>query len=208
MSRKPIDEQQPSECRQAIWNWIRKYDKQNGPCAAFKLKDINVNLNSTSIRDYLNGLTNAEYLVCTRSLTPKGPDLYSLVKDVGVDAPRVRKDGTPVTQGQSRQQMWNTLRIIKCFSAADLAFNSSTPDCQVAESEAKGYISFLLKANYLRALSAGKPGHKPGTGTQARYMLIPSMWTGPQPPQIQRTKQLYDPNLKRVVWAKIEGGAE
>ena len=62
MSRKPIDQQQPSECRQAIWEWIRNYVREHGPSHAFFLKDIDVKLDVASIRDYLTGLFNAGYL--------------------------------------------------------------------------------------------------------------------------------------------------
>jgi len=196
VSRKPIDIQQPTECRQAIWDCIRQLDKERGPCAHFTIKDIDAKLDVGSIRDYLKGLTHAEYLVCSKNIRPGGLDLYSLVNDIGNDAPRVRKDGTPVTQGQGRQQMWNAMRILKTFRPSDLAFNASTDVHTVAESEAKTYCGALCKAGYLVGRSEGK------------FMLVPSMWTGPQPPQIQRTKQIYDPNLKRVTWSRIEGGAE
>jgi hypothetical protein len=196
MSRKPIDKQQPSECRQAIWDWIRIREGIYGPLAVFKLHDIDVKLEWVSIRDYLVGLVKAGYLVATKSGTSKDPVLYTLVKDTGVDAPRVRKDGKPVTQGQGRLQMWNAMQVIKEFSPRDLAFNASTELHTVAESEAKTYCAALCAAGYLVGRAAG------------RYMLVNAMWTGPHPPQIQRTKQVYDPNLRRVVWARIEGGAE
>lgn len=200
MSRKPIDQQQPTECRQAVWEWIRAYVAKHGASHAFFLKDIDVRLDPKSVRDYLTGLHNAGYLGVYNDPTanlPKGtPIAYYLVEDCGHDAPRVRKDGTPVTQGQGRRQMWNAMRILKNFSVIDLAFNASISECQIAEAEAKGYCAALCKAGYL----AGRANQ--------RYMLIAAMWSGPQPPQIQRTNQVYDPNLKRVVWSKVEGGAE
>ena len=196
MSRKPIDQQQPSECRQAIWEWIRKHDQEHGPCSSFTVKDVDVRLEVASIRDYLKALVNSGHLQCHKSLLPKGCDLFALVNDTGHDAPRVRKDGSPVTQGQGRQQMWNAMRILKTFRPIDLAFNATTDSHLVAESEAKSYCSILCRAGYLVI----RP--------QGRYMLVQSMWTGPHPPQVQRTKQVYDPNLQRVIWSRVEGGAE
>ena len=192
MSRKPIDKQQPSECRQAVWQWIRVND------GAFTICDLqrDISLDASSIKDYLTGLTNAGYLVATKGPRRMIATLYTLVNDIGNDAPRVRKDGTPVTQGQGRQQLWNAIRILKNFSVTDLTFNASTDDHRILESEARIYCVALCKAGYLV-----------GRANQT-YMLIPTMWTGPHPPQIQRTKQVYDPNLKKVVWSKIEGGAE
>lgn len=207
MSRKPIDKQQPTECRAAIWAVIRRLK-------TFTIKDLQfaVDLEKHSIYDYVVGLQKAGYLEATSlvavSIRDRDEIVYTLVNDIGIDAPRVRRDGTPVTQGQSRLQMWNAMQVLKKFCAADLAFNASTPACLVVESEAKNYISALHRANYLKLVSESKPGNKPGTGKQATYMLIPTKWTGPHPPQIQRTKQVYDPNLRRVVWSKVEGGAE
>lgn len=205
MSRKAIDQQQPSECRQAVWDWIRETSK------IFTVNDIamDVRLSESSIRDYLTGLVNAGYLITelvTLNQTPVR--YYKLVRDTGIDAPRVRKNGALVTMGQGRRQMWNALQVLKRFTAFDLAFNASTEACPVAESEAKHYIQMLHHANYLKLLTPGKPGHKPGTGKKAVYTLIPAMWTGPQPPQVQRTRQVYDPNLRKVVWSRVEGGAE
>lgn len=208
MSRKPIDQLQPFECRAAIWTAIRRLK-------TFDLDDLQmvVKLEKNSIQEYVTGLKKAGYLESAAwptdvPLCQRGKITYTLVNDIGIDAPRVRKDGSRVTQGQSRRQMWNALQVLKRFTPRELAFNAATPDCQVSEQEAKGYVSALHRANYLKLMTPAKSGHKPGTGKQAVYTLIPAMWTGPHPPQIQRTKQVYDPNLRRVVWAKVEGGAE
>lgn len=187
MSRKPIDQQQPTECRQAIWDEIR-----SNPEAPFTITEMSkmVKLEVSTVRDYIIGLYHAGYLM------KNNDKQYVLARDTGKDAPRVRKDGTPVTQGQGNRNMWATMRILKEFSAYDLAFNASTDDCTISGQTALKYIQALCKAGYLV-----------GQANQ-RYRLIPSMWTGPDSPQIQRTKQVYDPNLKKVVWARIEGGAE
>lgn len=200
MSRKPIDKQQPTECRQAVWDEIRKKGDWT-----FTIKELDVMLDATTIRDYLAALCKAGYLDAVSKGKRGEANVYRLVEDCGVDAPRLRKDGTPVTQGIGRQQMWNAMRILKEFTATDLAFNASTDDHRVAEGEAKSYCQTLDKAGYLVLKGQGS-GVK--SQSEARYMLIPQMWTGPHPPQIQRTRQVYDPNLRKVVWSKVEGGAE
>lgn len=193
MSRKPIDQQQPSECRQAVWEWIRAWH------GSFTTNDIlmTVRLDASTVADYLTGLVNApeQYLTARKSPSRGVLTQYVLNNDTGHEAPRVRKDGTPVTQGQGQQHMWNAMRILKTFTAADLAFNSTTDDVTVSPSTAASYCKALSKAGYL----VEKPG--------GRYMLITARWSGPQPPQIQRTKQVYDPNLHKVVWFRVEGGA-
>lgn len=204
MSRKPIDKQQPTECRQAIWEWVRNHGDQ-----PFATTDVDVNLDSSSVREYLAALHQAGYLDIISQGVRGEANIYRLAEDCGVEAPRLRKDGTPIASS-GRQQMWNAMRIIKQFTPTDLAFNATTDDLRVSEVDARSYCRALHKAGYLRVAVAHKTGRKgiPDSGKLTTYLLIPAMWTGPHPPQIQRTKQIYDPNLKKVVWSKIEGGAE
>jgi hypothetical protein len=197
MSRKPIDQQQPNECRQAMWDLIRKritissYDILYETC-----------LTKSIVSEYLTALVNGEYLKRLYSAPADVPwdrkahIYYTLINDTGHDAPRVRRDGTPVTQGNGRLQIWNAMQVLKTFSVQELAFNASTEQHTVAEAEAKTYCAALCKAGYLI-----------GQANQ-RYQLISAKISGPHPPQIQRTKQIYDPNLRKVVWSQITGGAE
>lgn len=188
MSRKPIDKQQPTECRQAIWDEARSLK-------VFSIRHMQVTLEWSSIREYLTALVKAGYLTRTDNSRAELIE-YTLVKDCGAEAPRLRKDGTPVTQGAGRRQMWNSIQILKKFSANSLAFNASTEQHSVSEAEANFYCKALCQAGYLIRQGVNK------------YALVPGKWTGPQSPQIQKTRQVYDPNLKKVVWAQITGGAE
>lgn len=153
MSRKPVDQQQPSECRQAVWDEIRG----RGESALFTMGEIAkcVRLDPSSVREYMTGLLNAGYLGThtIRRALDAGNILF-LERDTGHEAPRVRKDGTPVTQGQGQQHMWNAMRILKTFSAADLAFNSTTDDITVSTSTAASYCKALSKAGYRDGASA------------------------------------------------------
>ena len=86
-SRKPVDRLNGYDSREAIWRSIRA--RRN-----FTVKDVHLDttLEETSVRDYIRGLTNAGYLQEDKTVVPA---VYTLVKDIGIDAPRVRKDGTP-----------------------------------------------------------------------------------------------------------------
>ena len=202
MSRKPTHKLGADETRDAIWALIRAERSVTVSGIWAELR-----LGKDTIRDYLIGLTAAghlqkEMIPSSRPGTLKA--VYTLVNDCGVDAPRVRRDGTAITMGQGRVQMWNTMRVLKDFSFRDLAFHASTDACPVSESDAKHYVRYLSAAGYLATVTPGRPG------TLARYSLMTRSWTGPRPPQIQRLRQLYDPNLKKVVWSELDehGGAE
>jgi hypothetical protein len=166
--------------RQRIWEKIRSY---NG--VTFALADLIGDLPGTIHKDttriYVHSLVAAGYLE-----TEQG--FYLLVKDNGVEAPRVRKDGTEVTQGRTQENMWRTLRSLNhTVSYFELASMASTPDHPVSPAFARDYLANLHKAKYVNQI--GK-----------KYHLNPAMNTGPRPPMIQRISQIFDPNLGKVVW--------
>ena len=201
MSQKPIDKRSPLETREAIWAAIRNMKNFTG-------RDVWMQTccSKETVKEYLTGLTAAGYL--EKALQPCGSTIenrYTLVRDCGVEAPRVRRDGTEITQGRSRENLWRTMRILAEFSPRDLAIHASTEEVPVAETEAKSYIYYLHKAGYLALVKAAKPGSHVTPGLQARYRLLSSRYSGPRPPMVQRVKQVYDPNTRKVVWS---GGDE
>jgi len=198
MPRRPAhlvaDARRP-EGREVIWQAIRKLGQ-------FTTLDLEgeTYIKESTIRTYVMGLERAGYLERIEDAPPRVPGAFRaarwrLVKDMGVEAPRVRRDGTVVVQGLSREQMWRTMRILGTFTWRDLAVQASTEECPVAESEARHYCRYLHRAGYLHQVDAGGPG-RPGT-----YRLLPGRYTGPRPPMIQRVRQVFDPNLGEVVWS-------
>ena len=191
--RKPVDALTFKETRSAVWETIRGF--KGFP---FTLKDIAVrcDLDLSTIRGYVRGLESAGYLrrVVNGGIIGKAV-VWTLVEDPGVDPPRVRDDGTEVTQGRRREQMWRSMRILKAFDARDLAAAASTEAHAVNVEDAKTYLFYLHRAGYLTISQTHKQ-----TGGLTRYRFISSMHTGPLAPMVQRVKRVYDPNLGKVVW--------
>lgn len=191
--RKPVDKMTGNDSRDAIWKEIRRQK-------TFTIREIYLctDLEISSVRQYVTGLVKAGYVTEDRESLSVGmkvlqtPIKYTLARDVGIDAPRVRQDGSLVTQGQGTVNMWRTMRILGNFTARELAVSATTETCSVKEDTAKSYIGHLCNAGYLRK-------------TGDRYCFIPSRHTGPKPPMIQRVKRVWDPNLKKVMWSE-EGG--
>jgi hypothetical protein len=189
MPRKTVDKMNGPDSREAVWAAIRRLQ-------AFTVRELNMetNMNVKSVRDYVTGLAAAGYLEKAGAESTGAANVgntairWKLVRDIGVDAPRVRKDGTMVIQGRGRQQMWRTMRIIGTFSVLDLAVTASTEDCLIAEATAEEYIKFLRLAGYLKKVKGG-------------YRLLPGRYTGPKAPMIQRVKQVWDQNIKQVMWS-------
>jgi hypothetical protein len=184
--------------RQRVWDRIRALKGSD-----FDLAEITLGAECKStVRDYTIGLERAGYLVVTQAHISGGRNRqrrWQLARDTGAEAPRVRKDGTPVTMGLAQEQMWRTLRMLKAdTNARELAAHASTPDIPVRESAAHDYLRNLHLAGYLECV---KPGKGVGRGgIQARLRLISN--TGPRPPMVCRAHAVYDPNLGKTVWVK------
>lgn len=197
--RKPadlvIDERFP-QGRDAVWAAIRKLRN-------FTKLDLQATTRVPmgTLQTYLRGLTLAGYLQCSDT-PPRVASTWTLVRDVGVDTPRVTRDGKEVTQGSGRERMWRSMRILKDFSLVELVATASRGGAPVAKGEAGFYVGALLQARYLKSSVAAT-----STGRVARYLLVPAFNTGPRAPMVQKVKQVFDPNLGKVMWPReIAGG--
>lgn len=148
-----------------------------------------------TVADYLKALEAGKYLSSEKK--GQAARVYKLVKDTGIETPRVQRDGSPVTQGLCNEQMWRTMKRLKQFSSRDLAINASTDDQQVSEVQAQSYCTWLHKGKYLNVQSRGRKGRP----TVYRFVRD----TGPKPPQVQRIKQIFDPNTGKVAWSREIG---
>lgn len=187
--------------RQAIWAAIRA--NRDGFTVISLAKATKTHRDT--VRSYIMGLLAGGYIMVGTTDGPIPVAVFRLVNDVGVDAPRVTKDGKPVTQGAGREQMWRTMRMIHGdFSWRDLAIAASTAAVSVSEEDAKDYCANLAKAGYLIVAAKGKAIGgglgKGGTGIPTRYRFVPAKYTGPKPPMVQRVSSVFDPNLGKIVW--------
>lgn len=184
MARRSSD--QAGSPREAIWAAIR--GRQGG--LSFSVADIVAltEANGKTVRDYFKALTAAGYLQ-EEGVVPGHAARWRLVRDIGQEAPRVRPDGSAVTQGTATEQLWRGMYMLKEFSYLDLI---ETASVEIPADTAKAYCKMLLATGYLRVLRKAEPT----SGRIARYRLIRN--NGPKPPQVQRVKRVYDPNSREV----------
>ncbi|AZN69280.1 hypothetical protein DX910_14495 [Acinetobacter haemolyticus] len=186
--------------RQRVWVEIRKNSK------SFTIAQVaeNGNMKYESARSFIKSLEKAGVVRITK-VTPLHHDncivkqrVYELVKDLGYNVPELTKTGEIVTTITGNKLMWNTLRITRhSFDADELARIASTEDVKIASNTADAYLRALHKAGYL---SITKPSNTHGGKT--KYRLIAGKNTGPFPPQLQRAKQIFDPNINQVVFSE------
>ena len=176
------------DIRPDIWRAIRRAGAQGGVFDALSLRgQLRGAIKRERVQAYLKALAAGGYLDPTPM--PDGAPGYQLLRDPGAEAPRVRRDGTPVTQGAGREAMWRTLRILGACTVLELVATASTPEHPIAEAEADDYTDRLARAGFLR--------RETGDG-RTRFRLLPSRYTGPRSIQIRRTKEVYDPNTDRL----------
>lgn len=190
--RKPVHLEQRGgkSNRQRVWESIRS--KRTGFTSYSLSKAAGVHIET--VRTYLQSLRKGGYvglLDIRDKLT--GERTMELLKDNGSAAPALKRDGTPCQQGLGTETMWRTLRIVGETTPAELARYASA-QVPTTVATAASYLKWLVKADYVQVM------RRPGQPT--RYRLIQAKYTGPRPPMIQRTRQVYDPNLAKVVWSE------
>lgn len=157
-----------------------------------------------SAQEYITGLVNAEIVGILRkekihnhskSITKI---FYRLRKDLGYTAPSVTKEGKILSKMTGNKAMWNVLRITKqSVNAHELINLASNDEISITLRTANQYLCSLHSAGYLVVSKAAK-----NSGGQAKYKLLPNMDTGPNAPQIQRAKQVFDPNRNQVMFSE------
>ncbi|PHS48784.1 MAG: hypothetical protein COB05_04555 [Marinobacter sp.] len=178
--------------RQRVWEQIRKFKMK------FKVYDIarSSDVDDETVKTYVQSLVKGGYVV---RLTEAQYEIaeYQLLKDTGVEAPRLTRDGQPVTAGLGQEAMWRCLRMLGALDARQLAAHASSSGVEVKVTTSKRYLMMLKKAGYLEVV---EPCNR-RLARMEKLRLIPRMDTGPRPPQIQSVKTVYDPNLNKVMYA-------
>jgi hypothetical protein len=163
------------------------------------------NADDETVRTYLASLAKGGFIERENPSTVIGTEAFwRLVKDNGVEAPRLDRQGRPVTHGLGTEQMWRTMQMSGEFDYSSLAALASTPEVPVKPQTAQTYIGHLHKAGYLIQLRGPKVMGRGRPTLPARYRINPAKVSGPRPPMIQRSKAVYDPNLDKVVWEEVK----
>lgn len=177
--------------RKMIWAVIRELK-------TFTIRNLEdrTKIAPRTITSYLQALEKAE--IINKNVvyaTGRGclrTNEYKLLKDLGVNAPVVNKSGSLI-EDSHQSRIWRAVRILKNFTLRDIVATASQDDDPVTMASAEQYLNFLKKAGYLSKKNKEKVFH-----------LVLSMNKGIQAPQVQRIRQIYDPNIDKVVWNSEE----
>ena len=122
-----------------------------------------------AVRGYFAGLVAAGVLDVIHRGTGGKHSVYTLKRDLGVHAPRVRRDGTFLPDSV-RSRLWNAMPIFGIFTASELAMSTTLAESPVSRAEALDYCRWLARAGYLRDLGDEK------------FRFVPARHTGSQRP--------------------------
>lgn len=181
----------------AIWEAIRvqrEFTAQSLWLAVAKRRGGNI----YTIRSYIQRLVKGGFVEQIATTNQRGAvsvKHFRLIRDCGVDAPRLTEDGKPSRAGRCLEQMWRSMCILGEFNHRDLAIAASTADVAVHEEHAKHYVAALARAGYLVKTTPGKH-----SVSLARFQLLRSRNTGPRAPVVQKLEAVYDANLNQIVW--------
>lgn len=177
--------------RERIWTQIRKVKK----FTASAIQD-RTGIAPTTIQTYLEGLAAAGYIAGSQggkraAFGRFGRRQWRLVKDCGIDAPAVTRQGKETAGGRSTLHMWRAMKALPEFDYRMVAYHASTEKVVVTWDMARRYVAWLARVGYLRTL-APRHGSRLAIYTLARN-------TGLKPPQIQRVKRVWDQNIGTVI---------
>jgi len=174
--------------RQRVWEQIRRFND-----TPFDISDVTPGgVPVATARTYINNLEKAGILAVAGK-NAVNRTTWKLVRDTGLEAPRVDNRGAVVTQGIGNEALWGAMQAIGNFNALVLAAMSGA-----SVNTAKSYCNHLARAGYLATVKEGKGTGK--SGIPATYRLLKSRNTGPRAPMITRLKAVYDPNLHEFAW--------
>jgi hypothetical protein len=187
MARLPAHQARPG--RPEIWAALRALNSATGE----EIRKTAAAQWATA-EDYLLSLVAAGIVIITSLGQRRRDHVFALVQDTGAEAPRVRKDGTLVPPTKT-EALWRSIKMLGSFTYAELAAAAGSEGLQ-----ARDYCQHLARAGYLLVTETKHPN-------PTLYRLAPGKNTGPLPPQIQRTKAVFDPNLRQIVWADADAAA-
>lgn len=182
--------------RQHIWEAIRAINASPKELTTYAVARKS-NQDDQTVRGYFRDMEKAGIVSKIRNVGRFDAE-WELLKDEGVEAPRITRSGKVSKYAAGAENVWRALRILGEFTAAEASVAASVNGVSISEFGAHVYLSGLAKAGYVT-----RRGGTPGVKT--RFSLVPTRYTGPKHPIYQRDfHQVYDPNLDQVVWRKAD----
>lgn len=122
------------------------------------------------------------------------PKTYLLEKPASVDCPRFTAKGALIVESSVNHNIWRAMRINRTFTINELVIKSRTSKKPTTHKTVSSYVRKLKAAGYLVVVDVMKL-------KEERLMLVRD--SGPKPPQILRIKEVFDPNLNKIMYREV-----
>lgn len=177
----------PRNSRQLIWQILRNNDE-----SFFAPEEIaeETGCEFETVYIYLRSLYRGGFLEIKRGNRFSRRISYRLLRDAGVEAPRLRADGT-VCGGTATEAMWRTMKILKRFDI-DILVAHVRMTHEISRKTANQYTLALERAGYLSNI---------GTQRDKYFQLLKN--TGAKAPQLMAVVEIYDPNINEIVLREV-----
>lgn len=173
----------PADNRQKIWAFLRT---NRGDFVTTAQIAKACGIKPSAVYGYVQALVAAKYLSVQDGLFGRRKH-YRLERDGGIDAPRLRSDGSFV-QESFCEAVWRTMKILHSFTPEMLAAHvQMTHD--VSERKIEKYTAALTAAGYL--------------GRRGENELVLLKNTGSRAPVLMTVRELYDPNEDEIVLREV-----
>lgn len=178
--------------RQRVWEQIRTHRECFQLDVIAKLAEAE----KDTVNRYILCLERGGYIVKLTDAPFEQAD-YQLIRDTGIESPKLNSRGEPITMGLAQESIWRCLRMLGALDSKQILSHVKAADIEISLENVRRYLRALKKAGYLQVVHAAMPQRrKPEV-----VALIPHMNSGPRPPQIQRVGVVYDPNWNKVMHA-------
>lgn len=181
--------------RQQIWDILRE---QKTVFVSANVLAGKTGMNPKNVATLMLGLEKAGYVEVLKQrdvFTGKLVKTWRLLKDCGVDAPRIDRHGQPLPETLS-SVAWRTIKILKSFGLDELQVHIGMSHT-IARSTLRHYTALLAKAGYLK---------NTGTANRPHYVLVKN--TGGRAPQVWHITEVYDPNTQETVYRQEQSNDE
>lgn len=178
--------------QQRIWEALRNM----AGSSSYYLVSRKTGIHHRTVKRYIDSLSVEGYLEVVGRI--HGEPEFKLVRDNGVDCPRIKAGQQESFAETGQEIMWRTMRILGQFCASDLVFQAERTS-PIKLTTAQRFLKRLKRAGYFDVVCKSSPG------VSEQYRLRSYMNTGPIAPIAQRDGQVFDPNLNQVTFMIGDG---
>lgn len=181
--------------RPAIWASLRALHGAERAVTVREIERISY-VSRRTVATYVQALVAAGLAHVLPPERERGGVRYILAGAPAVEPPRVQPTGEPVTQGSGRDRLWRSAKMLRVFTAPELALAASIEGAPVRLHEARTYLGFLHRAGYLTVHAPACTAPRLHRRTTYRFLKN----TGPLAPMVTRSRAVWDPNLQQITW--------